>query len=141
MREFFRRFAPYFKDYVPRFVQAAVGIFFVAATTGALTWLIEDVLDDIFINQDRHALMFLPVTIIVLYLFQGLGRYAQTYQLAWIGEDIVRRIRDELLEHVLSFDLAFFNSFRGGELISRVTNDINRIRQAVSKSVAVIARV
>ncbi len=73
MTEFFRRFAPYFKDYIPRFAQAAVGVVLVAATTGALTWLIEDVLDDIFINKDRHALMVLPATIIVLYLIQGLG--------------------------------------------------------------------
>ena len=140
MTEFFKRFAPYFKDYVPRFVQAAIGVVLVAATTGALTWLIEDVLDDIFINKDRHALMVLPPTIIVLYLIQGIARYAQTYQLQWIGEDIVRRIRDRLLGHMLSFDLAFFNTFRGGELISRITNDVSRIRYAVANSVSVVAR-
>ena len=32
MSEFFKRFAPYFKDYVPRFVQAAIGVVMVAAT-------------------------------------------------------------------------------------------------------------
>jgi subfamily B ATP-binding cassette protein MsbA len=140
VREFLKRFLPYFKDYVPRLVQASIGIVLVAASTGAVTYLIEYVLDDIFIEKDRTALMVLPVVIIGLYLLQGLGRYAQTYQLAWIGEDIVRRIRDQLLEHLLSLDIAFFYSFRGGELISRVTNDINRIRFAVSRSVAVIAR-
>jgi subfamily B ATP-binding cassette protein MsbA len=140
VREFLKRFAPYFKDYVARFVHAGVGILLVAGTTGAITWLIENVLDDIFINKDRAALATLPMIIIGLYLLQGAGRYAQSYQLAWIGEDLVRRIRNLLLEHMLSFDLAFFNSFRGGELISRVTNDINRIRFAVSISVAVIVR-
>jgi subfamily B ATP-binding cassette protein MsbA len=140
VREFLKRFKPYFKDYIPRFVQAGIGVVMVAASTGAVTFLIEYVLDDIFIEQDRTALMVLPSVIIGLYLLQGIGRYAQTYQLAWIGEDIVRRIRNQLLAHVLSLDLAFFNAFRGGELISRITNDINRIRVAVSRSVAVIAR-
>ncbi len=140
MREFLRRFTPYFKDYVPRFVQAGIGVVMVAASTGAVTFLIEYVLDDIFIDKDRTALTVLPAVIVGLYLVQGLGRYAQTYQLAWIGEDIVRRIRNQLLGHVLSLDLAFFNAFRGGELISRITNDINRIRVAVSSSVAVVAR-
>jgi len=140
VREFLRRFKPYFKDYIPRFVQAAVGSVMVAAATGALMWLIKDVLDGIFIERDRDTLMILPPIIIGLYLVQSLGRYAQTYQLAWIGEDIVRRIRDQLLVHVLSLDLAFFNTYRGGELISRVTNDISRIRVAVSSSVSVIAR-
>ncbi len=140
MKEFFKRLAPYFRDYVPRFVQAAVGTVMVAASTGAVTYVIEYVLDDIFIDKNRTALTVLPVVIIVLYLMQGVGRYAQTYQLAWIGEDIVRRIRNQLLEHMLSLDLAFFNSFRGGELISRVTNDITRIRAAVSQHVGVLAR-
>jgi subfamily B ATP-binding cassette protein MsbA len=140
VREFLKRFTPYFKDYIPRFVQAGIGVVMVAAATGAVTFLIEYVLDDIFIAKDRTALMVLPAVIVGLYLVQGIGRYAQTYQLAWIGEDIVRRIRNQLLAHVLSLDLAFFHAFRGGELISRITNDINRIRVAVSRSVAVIAR-
>ena len=118
MREFLRRFGPYFKDYVPRFVQAGIGVVMVAASTGAITYLIRDVLDEIFINKDRHALVVLPVVIIGLYLIQSVGRYVQTYQLAWIGEDIVRRIRNQLLGHVLALDLGFFQTFRGGELIS-----------------------
>jgi subfamily B ATP-binding cassette protein MsbA len=140
LREFFRRFGPYFKDYIPRFVQAGIGAVLVAAATAGITYLIRDVLDDIFIDKDRHALVVLPAIVVSLYLLQSAGRYAQTYQLAWIGEDIVRRIRNRLLDHMLGLDLAFFFSFRGGELISRVTNDIARIRYAVSHSVAVVAR-
>jgi subfamily B ATP-binding cassette protein MsbA len=140
VKQFLKRFAPYFRDYIGRFAQAAIGVILVAASTGALTYLIEFVLDDIFIEKDRTALMILPGVIVGLYLVQGFARYVQTYQLAWIGEDIVRRIRNQLLKHLLSLDLAFFNSLRGGELISRVTNDINRIRMAVSQSVAVVAR-
>jgi subfamily B ATP-binding cassette protein MsbA len=140
LREFFRRFAPYFKDYIPRFVQAGIGALLVAASTAGITYLIRDVLDEIFIARDRHALVVLPAIVVGLYLLQSVGRYAQIYQLAWIGEDIVRRIRNRLLDHVLGLDLAFFFGFRGGELISRVTNDIARIRYAVSQSVAVVAR-
>ena len=140
MREFLRRFGPYFKDYVPRFVQAGVGAVLVAAATGAITYLIRDFLDEIFIDKNRQALVVLPVIVVGLYLIQSIGRYAQTYQLAWIGEDIVRRIRNRLLGHVLGLDLAFFFGFRGGELISRVTNDIARIRYAVSQSVSVLVR-
>jgi subfamily B ATP-binding cassette protein MsbA len=140
VREFFRRFGPYFKDYIPRFVQAGIGAVLVAAATAGITYLIRDVLDEIFIDKDRRALVVLPLIVVGLYLVQSVGRYAQTYQLAWIGEDIVRRIRNRLLDRVLGLDLAFFYAFRGGELISRVTNDIARIRYAVSQSISVIAR-
>jgi subfamily B ATP-binding cassette protein MsbA len=61
-------------------------------------------------------------------------------QTAYIGEDIVRRIRDRMLGNLIHLDLAFFNKNRGGELISRTTNDINRIRLAVSQHIAVVVR-
>ena len=140
MITFLKRFAPYFRDYIPRFVQAAIGAVMVAASMAAITWMIENVLDGIFIAKDRRQLMLLPPVIIALYLMQGLGRYAQTYQLAYIGQDIVRRIRDRLLVCVLDLDLAFLNRYRGGELISRITNDIGRIRMAVTEHVGVVVR-
>jgi len=140
LREFLARFGPYFKDYIPRFVQAGIGAVLVALSTGAITYLIRDFLDEIFIAKDRQALVVLPIIVVGLYLIQSIGRYAQTYQLAWIGEDIVRRIRNRLLDHLLGLDLEFFFGFRGGELISRVTNDIARVRYAVSQSVSVMAR-
>jgi ABC-type bacteriocin/lantibiotic exporter with double-glycine peptidase domain len=58
----------------------------VALSTGAITYLIRDFLDEIFIAKNRQALVVLPIIVVRLYLIQSIGRYAQTYQLAWIGE-------------------------------------------------------
>lgn len=140
MKTFIKRLSPYLKDYIGRYTQAAIGVILCAASIGAVTFLIENVLDDIFANKDRHALFVLPIIIIALYFFQGLGRYVQTVQMGYIGEDVVRRLRNDLLDRLLYQDLEFFNSYRGGELISRITNDITRIRQTVSQYFAVVVR-
>lgn len=140
MRELLRRLGPYIKDYPGRLTLALVGGALSGLANAGIYYLVKPVLDGVFVAQDPRMLKLLPPAIVGLFFFVGAGRYLQVYQLSWIGQDVVRRLRDRLLEHVLQFDLAFFNHFRGGELISRVTNDITRVRQAVSQNVAVLVR-
>jgi len=140
MIEFLKRLGPYFRDYPGRLMLAAVGGIVSGLANAGVYYLVKPVLDGVFVDQDPAMLKILPPAIVGLFFFVGAGRYLQVYELSWIGEDIVRRLRDRLLDHVVGFDLAFFNRFRGGELISRVTNDITRVRHAVSQQVAVLAR-
>lgn len=56
----------------------------------------------------------------------------QSYFTAYIGQDIIRRVREKILENLLNLDISFFHEYRTGELISRNTNDVERIRSVVS---------
>ncbi len=140
MIEFLRRFVPYLGGYRLRVLLGLLGGVVSGVATYHVYRLIEPVMQGVFIEGDRSLHRTLPLLIIALYFCYSAGRYLQTYELCWIGEDIVRKMRDRLLGHILGFDLAFFNAFRGGELISRITNDIARIRVAVSQHLAVIVR-
>lgn len=140
MWQFLRRIGPYLKDYKGRIAVSFLGGIAGAAAYGAVMYLIKNVIEDVFMNPDPLMVRVLPITIVVLFFFVGVGRYLQVYELQWVGLDIVRRLRDRLLAHVITLDLDFFNRFRGGELISRVTNDINRIRVAVTQQLAVVIR-
>jgi subfamily B ATP-binding cassette protein MsbA len=140
MWQFLRRLGPYLKDYKGRIVLSFVGGAVGAAAYGAVMYLIRDVINEIFMAKDEAMLRVLPPVIIVLFFLVGAGRYLQIYELQWVGLDVVRRLRDRLLGHVLKLDLGLFNVFHGGELISRVTNDINRIRMAVTQQLAVVIR-
>ena len=140
MWQFLRRLGPYLKDYKGRIALGFIGGVVGASATGAVMYLIKDVINEIFIAKDETMLRLLPFVVIVLFFLAGVGRYVQAYEFNWVGLDIVRRLRDRLLGHVLRFDLAFFHEYHGGELISRVTNDINRIRLAVTQQMAVVFR-
>lgn len=140
MKRFFQRMGPYLKGYIPRFSRATLASVLYAASQAYLAYLIKPIMDGIFIAHDRSELIRLPLLIVSLYFVQSLGRYIQTVDLAFVGEDVVRKVRDRLLGHVLGFDYDFFGSRRGGELISRITNDIARIRAAVSQHVSIVFR-
>ena len=138
MKEFLKQYIPYYKDYTKKFIYAFIGIVLVAGGTSGTAYIIKPLLDDIFISKNEQMLHMLPIFVILLYGAKGFGRYIQAYYISYIGQDIIRRIRDKLFTHILNMDLSFFNSKHGGELISRITNDINRIQSAVSNQIATL---
>jgi len=135
-----QRFSPYFKDYIKEFSIAIVGMIFAAGGSAATAYLIKPVMDKIFIEKNEQLLYILPFAVVLVYFLKGAGKFIQIYYTAYIGQDIVRRIRNRMLENILSLDLSFFHKFRSGELISRSINDIERIRAVVSSMIPEMAR-
>ncbi len=132
LKKLLKRFTPYFKDYIPYFIFAIIGMIMTSSGTAASAYLVKPLLDKIFIAKDIHMLHLLPYAIIVVYVVKEGGRYLQTYFTERIGQDIIRRFRDTLLSNILTLDLSFFHKYRTGELISRNTNDVERIKSVVS---------
>lgn len=85
-------------------------------------------------------LVFLPFLVVLAYFGKSFGMYVQMYFMNYIGLDIVRKIRDRMLAHLLKMEMEFFNKMRSGELISRITNDIGLIRASVSNFLAEFVR-
>ena len=108
----------------------------VSVSTAAIAYIIKPVLDKIFIDKNEHLLYLLPIGIIIIYFIKGVGRYIQTYYVTYIGEDVVRQIRDKFLSYILTFDMDYFKKTHSGELVSRIINDINRIQSAISHDLA-----
>lgn len=136
----FSRFGPYFKEYIPQFIFAIIGMLAASLGAAASAYLVKPVLDEIFIAKDENLLYLLPYAIIAVYVIKEAGRYTQAYFTAYIGQDIVRRFRNKVLENLLRQDMGFFHKFRSGELISRNINDIERIRLVVSNIIPEIVR-
>ena len=140
IRYVFNRFRGYFKDYKKEFFFMIMGMIMVAVGTTASAYLIKPVLDKIFIQKNQSLLHILPFAIVAVYAVKGVGTFLQSYFSAYIGQDIVRRIRDRVLESILGMKMEFFHKNRSGELISRSINDIERVRSVVSNTLPIMAR-
>lgn len=66
-------------------------------------------------------------------LLGGLFNGLQTYGVQWVGERIVRDLRDQLFRHLSSLDIGFFTHQRAGWIISRLTNDIEALQQLLTE--------
>ena len=138
--EVFKRFKSFYKEYIPQFIIAIIGMIMASVGTAVSAWLVKPVLDYIFIQEDETLLYILPYAIIAIYFIKSLGVYLQAYFTAYIGQDIVRRFRYNQLSNILSLDMSFFHKYRSGELMSRIMGDIERIRSIVSNLIPELVR-
>jgi len=136
LKNFILQYLPYYKNYKIQFFYAFIGIILVSIGTSGTAYVIKPLLDKVFIEKNEQMLYMLPFLVIFLYAAKGIGRFIQAYYINYIGQDIIRQIRDKLLSHILILDLNFFNQTHGGELVSRITNDINRLQNAISNQLA-----
>ncbi|MBN2706559.1 MAG: lipid A export permease/ATP-binding protein MsbA [Deltaproteobacteria bacterium] len=104
--------------------------------TSAVAFLVKPALDDIFINKDVVMLKFLPLVLILLFVFKGVANYFQTYYTGYVGSRIVTTIREEVYFHIQKLSLSFFTTTASGVLTSRIIYDVSMIQRAVSNVIA-----
>lgn len=112
----------------------------VAASSAVSALLIKPVMDDIFVKQDIEMLRLMPIVVVIVFFLRGLGDYGQEYYMNYVGQRIIKDLRDRLYDRILDLPLSFFQQERTGVLMSRITNDVNVIRSMVSTAVTSIVR-
>lgn len=111
-----------------------------AGATSATAYLVKPVLDDIFFQRDLAMLRMIPAAVILIYLLRGFSMYGQEYLMNRVGQGIIRNLRNLLYDRIQELPLAFFHAERTGVLMSRITNDVNIIRNMVSTAVTASLR-
>ena len=111
-----------------------------AAATAGVAWLMEPVLDEVFIARNAAMLPVVAVSILVVFTVKGLATYGQAVLMSYIGQRIIADIQNRLFAHLMHADLAFFHATSTGKLISRFTNDVNMLRQVVSTALTGIGK-
>jgi len=130
--DLYRRLLRYLRPHGPALVIGTVLAVVVAATEGAIAWLVKPAMDDVFIRRDTTMLKLIPLLFLAAYVAKGLARYGQSYLMAAVGERVIARLRRDLYAHLQQMSLAFFTSRHTAELMSRVVTDVNRLARLSS---------
>src|SRR4029450_10986925 len=77
----------------------------------------------------------LALLLLTAYVFDNGFQAASSWLMARISQDALRRLRRDLFEHLQTLSIRFFDGRTAGELMSRLTNDIDAINQAISQNV------
>ena len=127
-----KRYWPYIKEYKLQYIFVFIGIILTVGATVATAEIMKYVMDDMLIEKKEEMLTLIPLALVTIYFFKGIGRYIQSVSMNYIGQHIVTRFREILLDKIINLDMSFLYLNRSGELISRVINDISRIQYFVS---------
>ncbi|MBM3249931.1 MAG: ABC transporter ATP-binding protein [Candidatus Omnitrophica bacterium] len=93
---------------------------------------LADFIDKINNTPAQDMLVYIAAGVLALFLFKGLVGFFQSYLMSDIGQSVVKDIRDKLYTKLQSLSLDYFTHKRGGELMSRITNDVKLVENAVS---------
>lgn len=118
-----------------RFITSMFCSLLVSGCTAAMAWLVQPVVDEMFTNKDLAMIKMLPVAIIAIFLLRGIGVFGQEYLMSYVGQDIIRQLRNRLYGKIQDLPVSFFQAEKTGVLMSRITNDVNLIRSMVSDTV------
>ncbi|MBF0099996.1 MAG: ATP-binding cassette domain-containing protein [Desulfobacterales bacterium] len=140
VQEKHKRLLYFIKQYRLQLFMAMGCMLLVSGSTAASAYLIKPVLDDIFVKKDISMLGMLPIAIIIVYFFRGFGLYGQEYFMNFVGQRIIRHLRDLLYETIIGLSLSFFYTEKTGVLMSRITNDVSVIKNMVSSVVTTSIR-
>ncbi len=97
-------------------------------------------LDGIHRSTPSQALLAVIVTIVSLILIKNLAFFLQTFFIASVEEGMLRDLRMKVYSHLLRLDLGFFARSRSGELTTRITADVVRIKRTVTQSLITLVR-
>ena len=120
------------------FALACMGV--VAATTAANAWLMQPMLDRVFVAHDERLLLVIPAAIVALAFLKGIANYGQTVLMSKVGFRVVADIQSSLFARLMRADIAFFHANPTGTLMSRFTMDAGMLRGAATDLLANIGK-
>ncbi|MBF0179604.1 MAG: lipid A export permease/ATP-binding protein MsbA [Magnetococcales bacterium] len=103
-----------------------------AASEGVIAYMVQPILDKIFIEQDRQMFKTLPYLLLLVFFLRGAASFTHNYIMGSVGMRIARKLQCQLYSHCLQFEMAYFLPFTTGSFISRVSNDPNVVKDATA---------
>ena len=134
-----RRIYQYVKPYRRRFLLAIICMILHAFLTVFFVRVFQELLEAIIsdISIEEGGLVTLSIIaggLILIYFLKGIIYYGQKYLSKYVSHKVMRDLRNDLYNHLQNLSLSFYNASKTGEIISRVTNDVKVLEDAIVKS-------
>ena len=89
-------------------------------------------------NMDLAAAKKIIITLVCLYLLSAIFGYIQSYSMTTVSNGFAKNLRAKISIKINKLPLKFFDSHEIGDILSRVTNDVDTIAQNLNQSLATL---
>ena len=126
-----RIFNNYIRKHSQKIFIAVICMIIVSATTAINAWMMQPVLDDIFINKDKSLILVIPLAILIIAIIKGISSYIQSILMSFVSYKIVADLQNHMFESLIKCDISFFSKTNSGTLISRFLADVGALSKGV----------
>lgn len=134
-----KRMLAYLLPYKWQFAIGQVAMLIATAAGLAFPWAIRGIFDTLFTAQDVRlwsALGFLTL----VFLVQETANYVKTYALGYIGQRMIRDMRDRVYHQLLAMSLDYYSHHDSGAIASSLSNDMNLLQEGLSSGLTLIVQ-
>ncbi|WP_419494499.1 ABC transporter ATP-binding protein [Chryseobacterium bernardetii] len=124
----------FFKPYRWKLLGSIILIFIGAGAGLAMPFLLRNIIDDALPHANMQLLVTLVIAMVLVTLVSAVINMIQTIISTKIGQSVLHDLRVKLYSHLHSLSLSFFTDTRGGEIQSRITQDIGSLQELVSNT-------
>lgn len=128
------------RPYFGALVLAVLSMALVAGMTAASAWLMDPVVNKVFIEREQSTLWLIGGAVAATFVLKSVASYFHEVLLSYVGLRIVSDMQQRLYRHLIGHDVAMIQSRHSGALISHFTYDINAMRGAVSSALISLGR-
>ncbi|MCB5225929.1 lipid A export permease/ATP-binding protein MsbA [Alishewanella sp. 16-MA] len=136
----YRRLLSYLKPYRLGFVAAIIGMVGYSAVDAGFIASVQPFIDRGIQEKDTEFLRLAPLVVILMFILRGIFHFTATYCISWVGNQIVKDMRQQLFSHMMRLPVSFHDKHSTGELISKITYDSEQIKQSLTKALIVLVR-
>ena len=135
----FKRILEYTKPYKFRFNSVIFFAILLSVFSALRPYLLKQTIDDYIKTKDQTGLLNYIILMGIVLIFEVISNFFFVYWANWLGQDIVKDIRNKLFKHMLSFKMKYFDNAPVGQLVTRSVSDIESIAKIFSQGLFMIS--
>ena len=132
----FKRMVGYILDQKKESITLVVAITVSTLVNLMPPYLATLTIDRYITGMDTAGLTTISIIMVVVYALIFVGQYVQRFLISWLGAQLDRNMRQDIFKHFQRLSLTFYAKRETGSLVSRATNDIDKITELITSGVA-----
>ena len=133
----YKRLIKYAMPYKGRFVFAMISMLIYSGVAALLVYMSKIIMDGVFVSDNptsaKKILIELCIAMPLIYVVKGFADYGKTYFLNYVAQNAIKDLRQDLYNKLITLSHDFYVTHTSSKVMSRVTNDINALQNALLK--------
>jgi subfamily B ATP-binding cassette protein MsbA len=128
------------RDYVKTYIFAAFCLVLVAASTAFMAWIMEAVINEAFAKKNADVIWLICGSVLAAFIIRGAASYGQAVALAQVGNNLVARYQQRLIDHLMRLGVGYFGETRSAQIAAQISQNVAGIRDVMNLTITSFAR-
>jgi len=138
--QLYKRLLGYIRPYKAMIAVTILSLIVIAITEPAMAAILKELVDKSMIEQDPDSFVLLPLMLVGIFFIKGIGEYVSKVSSQWIAERAILSIRNDMYKKMQYLPMQSFSSYSVGQLMSKITYDVQQTSNALSQAWIVLIR-